>query len=213
MHQLLTLNERIEELKWHRKLSGYLPAFLAASASSSNMMDGETQALSDWDVDSQSAERPCLRGSLDGEVDNLHSKYLSPSKLSLFRECIYNSTQDSLHDVTSSSRNDVRLRDNLAQSRTSDLGSSGELVSSLSEYRKASNPYRLSKGDSCISSGCPSNSSSLKKSDVDEDVIEGMSGAICRISATDNVSEGDKSEQKQCHDSGIHEDHNLEMII
>jgi len=219
MHQLLTLNERIEELKWHRKLSGYLPAFMTASASSSNNVDGDSNALSDWDVDSQTGDRQSATNHVVDETDGLfYSKYLSPSKLSLFRECIYNSAQDNLHEMTPSSTHDVRLRtNNLTQSRTSDLGSSGELVSSVPDFRKANNLYRLSKGDSCISSGCPSNSSSLKKSDVDDDVMEAMTSVGNRLSVTDGESDGDKIGQKLCHDSGIHEDHNLdhnlEMII
>ena len=64
---------------------------MTTSASSGNMLDSDVNMVSDWDAEtidtaSQNGDRLSVPRDMEGERDTLHSKYLSPSNLSLFRE-------------------------------------------------------------------------------------------------------------------------------
>ncbi len=144
MRKLLNLNERIEELKWQRKLSGYYPSASEDtnfSYSSGHVLD-DVSEYSCSDVE-EASEPGC---EADDPKLVLAGKYPSPSSLSMYGDCSYYSTQESLCGL-SSSRNLVsgkRSRPNSGKDgnnnsgavSTSDLGSSGDLPDSRSDLYK-----------------------------------------------------------------------------
>ncbi len=158
MKQLLTLNEQIEELKWQRKLRGYQLGAGSQLSSSCNMdaSSASVCTLSDGEGDSMMDCRNA-GGVTGGEI--FPSKYPSPSSLSIYSD--HGSIERELAAVGRtavvvqgpagksatvpgpSSRNSGApgpsklLQDNThlltGTDSTSDLGSSDELVTSLTD--------------------------------------------------------------------------------
>ena len=84
MRQLLTLNEQIEEMKWRRKLGGYLnPAHFSQSSSSCYLPGGYSSSSVATSASGLALAEPAL-------------KYPSPSELSLLHGVGQFSTQESL---------------------------------------------------------------------------------------------------------------------
>ena len=79
MRQLLTLNERIEELKWRQKLDSY-----QRGSGSSNHLTVSACMLTDHVVAAAAARAPEAE-----EVEPFPAKYPSPSTLSLFKDCYW----------------------------------------------------------------------------------------------------------------------------
>ena len=158
MKQLLTLNEQIEELKWQRKLRGYQLGAGSQFNSSCNMDTSSASVctLSDGEGDSMMDCRNA-RGTTATEI--FPSKYPSPSSLSIYSD--HGSIERELAAVGRTAvivqgpagksatvpgpsiRNSAApgpsklLQDNThllkGTDSTSDLGSSDELVTSLTD--------------------------------------------------------------------------------
>jgi len=115
MRQLLTLNERIEDLKWQQKLDIYHQREVATPTDcSGDELDGSDPG--------------------DDDRDTFLGKYPSPSALSLFDGCC--GSRDELdRERTKGAEQDTN---------TSDLGSSEHVTSSASSLERGKSPSNFS---------------------------------------------------------------------
>lgn len=113
MRQLLTLNERIEDLKWQQKLDVYHQREVATPTDcSGDELDGSDPG--------------------DEDRDTFLGKYPSPSALSLFDGC-------GSHDELDRERTNAAEQD----TNTSDLGSSEHVTSSASSLERGKSPLNF----------------------------------------------------------------------
>lgn len=147
MKQLLTLNEQIEEMKWRRKLGGYLHPSHFSQSSSSCYLPGSFSYSSFASSSAFAVNEPRL-------------KYPSPSDLSLLDSMGPYSTQESLRGwrnldedsrkpgVVSGPNNAKCSKSKLAGPvSTSDLGSSGDDEGSASDLNRS---HHNDNGDTMI---------------------------------------------------------------